>query len=186
MGAGLEAREALETLMGGGSADLIDKVTGLVGILLEIIGKKHGREMARKIIESGKAEKKLREIIEAQGGNPKIKPEDIPVGKYRYDVKASEDGWVIWLDNGGFVSVCRAAGTPKDKGAGVLLYKKLGEKVRKGDVVFSIFAESERKLEDAIKVAKTETVIGIGKKREMVIEAIKRLVEAKKRFILER
>jgi len=187
IGAGLEAKEALEILMRKKIVeDQIDKVTSIAGILLEMVGKKNGKELAMKILESGKAEKKFREIIEAQGGNPNIKPEDIPIGRYTYDFVAEEDGFVIWMDNGGFASLARAAGSPIFKGAGVLLYKKVGDAVKKGEKVFTIYAESEGKLEDALKVLREESIIGIGKKRKMLIERIEDSQIAKKRFILER
>jgi len=166
--------------------DQIDKVTSIAGILLDMIGRKNGKELAIKIIESGKAEKKFREIIEAQGGNPKIKPKDIPIGKYTYDFVAEEDGFVMWIDNGGFASLARAAGSPIFKGAGVVLYKKVGDAVKKGEKVFTIYAEKESKIEEALRVLKEESIIGIGKKRRMLIEKIEDSQIVKKRFILER
>jgi AMP phosphorylase len=187
IGAGLEAKEALEILMRKKIVeDQIDKVANIAGILLNMIGKDNGKELAMEILESGKAEKKFREIIEAQGGNPKIKPEDIQIGKYTYDFVAEEDGFVIWMDNGGFASLARAAGSPVFKGAGILLYKKVGDAIKKGEKVFTIYAESESKLEEALKVLREETIIGIGKKRKMLIERIEDSRIAKKRFILER
>lgn len=187
IGAGLEAKEALEILMRRKIVeDQVDKVTNIAGILLEMVGEKNGKELAMKVLESGKAEEKFREIIEAQGGNPEIKPEDIPIGRYTYDFTAEEDGFVIWIDNGGFASLARAAGSPIFKGAGIVLYKKVGDIVKKGEKVFTIYAESESKLEEALRVLKEETIIGIGKKRKMLIEKIEDSQIAKKRFILER
>ena len=77
VGSGLEAKEALEVLMGRNVPDVIDKVLNVAGTLLEMAGKENGKELALDILRTGKAEKKFREIIECQGGNPNIKPEDI-------------------------------------------------------------------------------------------------------------
>lgn len=78
LGPALEAQEALTTLTGGGSSDLREKAVSLAGLLFEMVGQENGRQKAIEIIDSGKAEKKMREIIEAQGGNPNVKIKDIP------------------------------------------------------------------------------------------------------------
>ncbi|PIN96860.1 MAG: thymidine phosphorylase, partial [Nitrosopumilus sp. CG10_big_fil_rev_8_21_14_0_10_33_7] len=81
MGPALEAKEALEVLMNQKIVpDLIDKVCNIAGSMFELLGKKNGYALAKKILESGKAEQKMREIIKAQGGNPSIRPEDIRIG----------------------------------------------------------------------------------------------------------
>ncbi|MEM5813440.1 MAG: AMP phosphorylase [Candidatus Aenigmatarchaeota archaeon] len=187
VGAGLEAREALEILFEKKFVeDQIDKVINIAGILLEIVGIENGKEIALDILKSGKAERKMREIIEAQGGNPNIKPEDIPYGKFSYDLISDKEGFILWIDNGGIASVAREAGSPQDKGAGIKLYKKVGDKVKKGEKIATIFSNSETKLSNAIKILQEETVIGYGGKREMLIQKISDSEFAKKRFILDR
>ncbi len=158
IGPALEAKEALETLMGGGPPSLIEKSTGLAGILLEMGGlaaRGAGRKMAKEILSSGKALKKMQEIIEAQNGNPAITPDQIPLGKFTHDLFAPSDGYVATLSNRALVRIARAAGTPKVHGAGLYLHAKIGSRVKKGDPVLTIYAESEGKLNDALDVAKT-------------------------------
>jgi len=158
IGPALEAREALETLMGGGPTSLIEKSTGLAGLLLEMGGiaaRGHGREQAKDILASGKALEKMKEIIEAQNGNPEIKPEEIPIGSYCHNLLAPSDGYVATLNNRALVRIARAAGAPKFHGAGVYLHAKVGSKVRKGDPVLTIYSESEAKLTDALTIAKS-------------------------------
>ncbi|MEM5879659.1 MAG: thymidine phosphorylase, partial [Candidatus Aenigmatarchaeota archaeon] len=92
IGPALEAREALEVLMGKKVQDLIDKAAHLAGILFEMTGKKNGYNFALEILKSGKAEKKMREIIAAQGGNEKITPEEIEVGENKIDITAEKSG----------------------------------------------------------------------------------------------
>ncbi|HDN91037.1 MAG TPA: hypothetical protein ENG56_01600 [Candidatus Aenigmarchaeota archaeon] len=112
--------------------------------------------MFERSIEKGKALKKFREIIEAQGGDPNIRPEDIEIGGYTYDVKARKRGKISHLDDNSIAILARLAGSPKDKGAGVYLHKHLGEKVKKGDKILTIYAESERKLTEAIRFLRRE------------------------------
>ena len=183
IGPALEAREALEVLAGKNVPDLIDKVCNLARILFRLVGKKVD---PLKILKSGKAEKKLREIIGMQGGDERIKAKDIEVGSYKLDVKAERNGLIFWINNHALVQVARAAGSPKDKGAGLLIHKKIGEKVRKGEKVLTIFAEKGRKLRRAEGVLKELRVFGIGKRNEMLIQEIRGVPPYKKAFILER
>ncbi|MBS7631025.1 thymidine phosphorylase, partial [Candidatus Bathyarchaeota archaeon] len=100
VGPALEAKEALEALMGNGPSDLIEKAITLASILFEMIGEENPREKASKILKSGDAEKKLREIIEAQGGDPEIQPEDIRLGSNWNDIESREEGRVLWMNCG--------------------------------------------------------------------------------------
>ncbi|MCX8190588.1 MAG: AMP phosphorylase [Candidatus Aenigmarchaeota archaeon] len=187
VGAGLEAREALEILMGLKNVeDQIDKVTSIASILLEMVGVEDGKRIALEVLKSGKAERKLREIIAEQGGNPHVKPEDIPFGRFTYDFISETDGNILWIDSGGIGSVARAAGSPTDKGAGVYLYKKVGDSVKKGEKILTIFSNSEAKLERAIKILNEEAVVGYGGRRKMLIGKVCEGEIEKKRFILDR
>lgn len=187
VGAGLEAREALEILMGKSrSPDVIDKVSHLAGALLEMVGINNGRQVALDILKSGKAEKKLREIIYSQGGDSEIKPEDIEVGKYGFEVKSEHDGVVLWIDNNAIVSVARAAGSPKDKQAGVIIHKKLNDPVKKGETLFTIYSDKTTKLSAAEKIASEDHAYGVAGRREMVIHRLKEIPKTKRAFILER
>jgi thymidine phosphorylase/intein/homing endonuclease len=186
IGPSLEAREALEVVSGKKIYDLIDKVTNIAGILLEMVGKKNGKDLALNVLNSGKAKRKLMEIISEQGGNDKIKPEDIPIGNKTYDIISPKNGYVLWINNFDLVEVARAAGAPKDKGAGIRLYKKLNDNVRKGEKILTIFSEKGEKLERAIKLFEDLNAIGIGEKIEMLIHKVEEIRETKKSFILER
>lgn len=156
VGPALEAKEALEALQGRGPASLIEKSTSLAGLLLEMAGvapRGSGKELAEEALTSGKALKKMREIIEAQGGNPDVRPEDIPVGEYTAEIGAPCDGYVTDVDNKSIKEIALAAGAPAEKGAGVLLHAKVGYKVEKGDPIMTIYAERESKLTEAYNVA---------------------------------
>ncbi|MDD1677199.1 MAG: AMP phosphorylase [Methanomicrobiales archaeon] len=151
IGPALEAWEALTALENGTSSkSLVEKSAGIAGVLLELSGKAtNGAAYAREVLESGKALEKFREIIEAQGGNPAVKSTDISLGDKRHDVMAVQDGSVALINNIHLVRIARAAGAPKDKGAGILLHVKGGSHVKAGDPLFTIFAEKEWKLDYA-------------------------------------
>ena len=105
IGPALEASEALTTLMGGGLPDLRDKAISLAGMLFEMVGVENGRAKAEEMLDSGKAEVKMREIIAAQGGNPKVKPDDLPVGTEHAEVLSEHAGKVIWLSTDDIVRI---------------------------------------------------------------------------------
>jgi len=188
IGPALEAKEALNSIIGNGPADLKEKATSIAGILFEMVGVEDGKKKAENILQSGKAERKLREIIEAQGGKPKIMPDDIKIGDKKAEVTATKDGRVLWINNESIVQVAREAGAPKEKGSGVMLRAKLGDQIRKGRVLFEIYTERSTKLEAALELAKKLQPIEISKKLEerMLIDRIPTRIMHKKSFTLER
>ncbi|MEM4733012.1 MAG: thymidine phosphorylase, partial [Candidatus Bathyarchaeia archaeon] len=188
IGPALEAREALETIVGNGSNDLREKATSLAGMLFEMIGLEYGKDKAEKILNSGKAERKLREIIEAQGGNPKIKPDEIKIGEKVAEVTADNDGKVLWINNHHIVQIAREAGAPKERSAGIKLKAKLGDHVKKGTALFEIYAERNTRLEAALKLAEKLQPFGVGKKLEekMLIDKIPTKKMHLKVFSIER
>jgi AMP phosphorylase len=188
IGPALEAREALTTLTGEGPSDLREKAVSLAGMLFEMVGVEGGLQRAENVLKSGRAEKKLREIIEAQGGNPNVKPDEIPVGSEKAEVTAEQAGRVLWISTDGIVQVARAAGAPKEKGAGVVLKAKLGDSVRKGGVLFEIYAERNSKLESALELAKRLQPTVLSKKTEerMLLDLVPEKIPSEKPFMLER
>ncbi|MCD1294725.1 AMP phosphorylase [Methanocella sp. CWC-04] len=155
IGGGLEVKEALVMLESfTGPRSLLEKTINISGMMLEMGGmaqKNEGAKMAQELVKSGKALEKFKEIIEIQGGDPKITSEDVPVGDKVATVLSPKDGYVLDIFNKSLVQVCRIAGAPHDKGAGILIHKKKGEYVKKGDGLFTIYAEKEWKLDSAIK-----------------------------------
>jgi len=184
IGPALEVKEMLEVIMRKRNVvDVVDKACHIADILLKMTGKE---QKALEVLKSGKAEEKLREIIAQQGGNAAVKPEDIEIGDYGLDICADRGGYVLWINNTGFADVARAAGAPKDKGAGVLLHKKLGFKVEKGERLFTVYAEKARKLERVRKITEENGIMGVGDRVEMLIHEVKEVPVHKKSFMLER
>ena len=188
VGPALEAKEALTTLMGDGPVDLREKAISLAGMLFEMVGVENGRQKAEHMLKSGRAEKKLREIIEAQGGNPRIKPDEIPIGTNKAEVTANQAGRVLWISTEGIVQVAKAAGAPREKGAGVVLKAKLGDAVKKDGVLLEIYAERSGKLESALELAKQLQPIVLSKKTEeqMLLDRVPEKIASEKPFMLER
>ena len=188
IGPALEAKEALNTLMGSGSPDLREKAISLASMLFSMVGVENPRGMAEEIVDSGRAEKKLREIIAAQGGNPNIQPDEIPVGPKHAAVRSDKTGKVLWLSTDDIVRIARMAGAPKEKGAGVVLHTKLGETVRKDGVLYEIFAERASKLEAALQLANQLSPVALSKRPEekMVLDTIPEKATHEKAFMLDR
>jgi AMP phosphorylase len=184
----LEAREALETLYGKSSHEILDKSTSLSGILFGMMGHENGKQMAYDLIRKKKSLVKMMEIIEAQGGDPEVKPVDLEPGKYFYDVYSAEDGMVLWFNNRDIVKIARAAGTPNDKAAGMKLFAKLGDKIQKDKPIFRIYSESATKLDNAIKMTEDLYPIVIGKRvgEAMLKKHIGIPTVSSREFILER
>ncbi len=158
IGPALEAKEALIALQGKGPASLVEKSTALAGILLEmgfVAQSGQGKDLAKEVLSSGKALKKMREIIEAQGGSSRVRPDDINVGQYTMAIKAPCDGFVTNVSNAALTAIARAAGAPREKGAGVALRWKRGYKVKKNEILFEIYAERATKLNNAYNLALT-------------------------------
>ncbi len=157
VGPALEAYDVLNILMNGkGSPDLIKKSLNLAGILLEATKKAermNGYEMAREILFSGKAWKKMQEIISAQGGNPNIKLDEIPIGSYSVEFLSPIDGTVYGFNNRVIREIAKIAGAPIDKGAGIELLVDKGDEVKKGQPLVRIYSNSEGNLTKALKFA---------------------------------
>ena len=162
----LEARDVLWLLRKDkkGPNDLKEKVTMLTGKLLELTGKYApgtGKTIAEKQINNGAAYKKFMEIIEAQGGNPKIKPEDLTPGKYTLDYKAEKRGEITNMKNSVISKIARAAGCPATPEAGIYLYKNYGDNVKEGEKVFTVYAQSERNIDNIVKILKEMSPVTI-------------------------
>ena len=186
IGTAMETREALEAIMRRKNVpDLVDKATHIAGILMNMAGK-GGQAAALEILKSGKAEQKLREIIAEQGGDSEVKPEDIKIGDFGFDVEAEKSGFILWVNNTGLVEAARAAGSPKDRGAGIYLYKKLGDQVKKGEKLFTVYSEKNMKLGRVHSILEEEEIIGVGDRVEMLVHEVKEVPVHKKAFILER
>ena len=142
----LEAQDVMTTLKDDflTPQDLKKKAIYMAGALLQMTGKyslRSGIKKAKEILESGKALKKMNKIIKAQGKQKKIK-----LGEFRYVVKSNKTGKIVGIDNKVIAKIARIAGAPKDKGSGLYLNRRVKDKVKKGDILYTVYAENKFKL----------------------------------------
>lgn len=162
IGNALEVEEAIETLKGNGPKDLLELCMTLGSEMVVLAekakDKNEARQMLMETIESGKALNKLKEFVVAQGGD--ISPIDdtslFPHAKYVIPVESDRDGVVckIHSQNIGIIAMELGAGRATkestiDLAVGLVLNKKRGEKVSKGDVIAYIHANDMEKAEKA-------------------------------------
>ncbi len=155
VGPSLESIDVINVLQGEGPKDLVDKSCTLAGILLEMCGLAKpgcGYAISADTIKNGKAFKKFEEIVHAQGGAKKLRVSDLPVGKHKVEIYCPMDGRVDYVSNKRIAAVARAAGAPKMQGSGVVLKCENGDRVRKGQVLYEIYSDSETQLSYAIKI----------------------------------
>ena len=122
--------------------DLRDKSVMMAGLMLEMAGKPP--ELAEELLNSGAAWQKMKDIIALQGAVRKPK-----LGQYRHNVRATKAGKISAINNKIISQVARTAGAPLDKGAGLFVHRKIGSSVQKQDILFTVYAENETKLEQA-------------------------------------
>ena len=159
----LEARDVMQVLENHPDAptDLREKSLRLAGRVIEFdpdVRGGNGYAIARDIIESGRALKKMSEIIEAQG-RQNVKA----LGALSVDVTSPASGVVTEIDNLLLARIARLAGAPMDKGAGVDLFKKLGDEVAEGEVLYRVYAEFPPDLRFAQEQCARNTGYRIGK-----------------------
>lgn len=162
VGNSLEVIEAIETLKGGGPEDFREHCLHVSAHLL-LLGKRaksldEGRRMAEKSIADGSAFKKLRILVEAQDGNVSFidDPSKFPRAKYISVVDAPQSGFVSQVHARivGEAAVTLGAGRAKksdavDHAVGFIIHKKVGDRVGKGESLFTIHANNEEKLVEA-------------------------------------
>jgi AMP phosphorylase len=151
-GPALEAKYVMEILENKRFDNLAQKSCELSGAIFELaglakIGKGYG--MALDILKLGKALEKMKDIIHAQGGKIDSSSKIIlsPLNK---EIYAKEDGVIQSFNLKDLTNIARISGAPANKLSGVMLNKIEGEKVFKGDIIMTIFAENKQKLQSAI------------------------------------
>ncbi len=162
MGNALEVKEAMDTLQGKGPEDFTELVYTLASLLLKA-GKiadttEKARALCEEAVKSGKALAKFREFVEAQGGDPTYvdDPSKLPGAKYITDIPSPAAGFVshIACDEIGICSLLLGGGRETkestiDLGVGILLKKKVGDAVDKGETLAVMYANDEEKAKAA-------------------------------------
>jgi len=165
----LEARDVLNVLEGDGPEDLRVKSVRLSEILLEICGVEASAE---RLLNSGEALEKFREIVEAQNGDPEVSTEDLQPGDRTFEFEAERSGYVTHIDNELISGVARRAGAPHDDEAGIYLEKKVGDDVSRGDTLFTVYADKQEKIDEAREFAEARRPVRVGDRGESLVERV--------------
>lgn len=167
VGAVLQVREVLRILQQHPDRprDLEKKIIFLAWKLIENIGLakwKSAENLARHQIETGAAWKKMQEIIKAQWWkNPEINSEDLELWKFTYDVKATTSWKIKEINLHDVNTVCRKLGCPVIDQAGMYIYKKLWDKVKKNDILATLYAQDEVSLKAGVERLKEKNPVKI-------------------------
>lgn len=164
IGNAIEVKEAIDSLGGTGPQDLVDLVLALGSIMLVISGIATSSSAARRILETNIAEKKglkkLAELIEAQGGNPEVieNPDLLPQPKAKIEVKSEASGFIETINalEVGMASKIMGAGRmtkdePIDLSIGIVLKKKVGDRVEKGEPLAVFYSDGDKQKVDPAK-----------------------------------
>lgn len=159
VGPSLEARDVMLVLEQSVARPLKleAKALRLAGKLLDICykdSKKNpaaggGEEEARKILASGIALKKFKEIVKAQGGNQNVTSDSIKVGKYKIEILSPKSGKINDINNYNLNSTAKVLGAPHDKLAGIYLKKKLDENVLKKEPLLEFYSSNPYHIKEA-------------------------------------
>lgn len=174
IGNALEVKEAIETLQGKGPKDLTELVLTLGSQMVILAGKaktsEEAKEMLLDAIHSGKALAKFKEFLANQGGDASIVDDltKLPQAKYKIELPAKQSGYISRMvaDEIGVASMILGAGRATkedviDLAVGLVLHKKVGNKVEEGESILTIYSNREnvedvkQKLYDNIFIADT-------------------------------
>ena len=161
IGNALEVKEAVRVLRGEQEDDLYRVCIALASNMLSLCMGWSVEEAEKKCIEAirdGRAYRKLLEWISAQGGDTSVFDGErlLPVAPLSMDVLSPADGYVssISCADVGMASLLTGAGRETkddvlDLSAGLIVYRKVGDRVRTGDAIATVYSSDEKKLESA-------------------------------------
>jgi thymidine phosphorylase len=167
----LEAEDVMAVLTNEANApaDLREKSLRLAAHLLEYDPQLRGGSgyaRARELLDSGAALKKMQGIIDAQGpSNCRSN-----IGRLTFDVAADSDGSISEINCLQLNRLARTAGAPIDKGAGIRLFGKIGDRVEKGQQLYRIHAYDRSELDLAATAAKANSGYTIGNRHPVTGE----------------
>jgi pyrimidine-nucleoside phosphorylase len=165
IGNALEVGEALDTLDGRGPADFTDFTVELATMIVDLATDgAQGQADVERALRDGSAREAFRRMVEAQGGDTAAFDDrsKLPAARLRQPLLAQESGYVARLDA---LSVARASialgagrerkGEPIDLAVGVLLERKIGDRVARGEPLAVLHANDERRLAEAERILRS-------------------------------
>lgn len=168
VGNALEVKEAIDTLKGKGPEDLQELCLTLGSYMVYLAEKAPSLDEARALLETsiqeGKALETFKVFLHAQGGDASVvdDPSKLPQAKYQWKLEAPEDGYVaeIAADEVGTAAMLLGAGRATkeatiDLSVGLVLHKKVGDAVKKGEPLVTIHSNTENIEEVKQKLARS-------------------------------
>ncbi len=171
IGNSLEICEVCETLKGRGPADLTEICIDLAANMLYLAGKgeiEDCKKLAQNQIDNGEAFAKLKEMVAAQGGEVSVLEDNanFTQAKVTHEVLAQSEGHLYSMNTEqcGIASVELGAGREKkedsiDFSAGIMLTKKIGDYVKKGDTIAVFYSSTIERCMEAEKLFESAVVI---------------------------
>lgn len=163
----LEITEAINALKGKMPQDLGDVIVTTGGMILSMTtgnkNMKANQEKIKEVLRNGKALEKFLEMVAAQNGDISYinNPEQFSKAEFIMPVYASDDGYIEKIDADMVGSIARYLETEGTNNSGIVLNKKIGDKVTSGEIVAHVHTNEEKKvigatknLEDAFKISK--------------------------------
>lgn len=172
IGNSIEVMESMDVLKGHGPADLAEVSLQLAANMLYLVGKgtpEECRTMAEKAIADGSAFETFCTMVKAQGGDDAVLRdyEKFVKTPYKADVLAERDGYIVKMnaEEVGVTSVVLGAGRETkesdiDFSAGLILHKKYGDAVKKGDSLVTLYTSKEESLKEAERMYREAVIIG--------------------------
>ena len=173
VGNALEVWECIEILRGGGPDDLRELCRHLAAWMFFVGGATKtvadGKQLAEEIISSGKAFDRFRQMVELQGGDISVidDPKRLPATEHRVAVNSRHAGYVtaIACEQVGTVCVILGGGRERkedsvDPAVGIVVHKKIGDKVSVGETLCSIHCHSDQQAAPARKLLEESYQIG--------------------------
>ena len=160
IGNALEIQEVIEVLSDRGPEDLRELCLRLGAQMLKLsnieLDVNKGRAILEEVLKNGKALEKLKELVANQGGDVSVIEDKnlFTIAEIAHEVKAQEEGYVYELnaEKVGIASLLAGAGRETkddviDYGAGIILSKKMGSYVNKGDILATIYTSDMSRIE---------------------------------------
>lgn len=164
VGNALEVREAIQTLHGSGPPDFVNHCLEVAGHMLVLAKRvddiEAGRERVQQALQDGSAYAKFIDLIRAQGGDTQFveEPDLLPTASLKQTVTAERAGFVemIAADQVGIASVELGAGRKQkgdqiDHAVGIVVHKKVGERLGQDETIFTVHANDQPRLDLAIE-----------------------------------
>ena len=168
IGNSLEVIEAIDTLKGNGPRDLYNLCIELGSLMVaasdQNISLEQAKQILKKTIEDGSAYRKFKEFIESQGGNPSDVDNchDLIKVNQVLDIKSFQSGYIagIQTENIGNAVMMLGGGRQKkgdsiDHSVGVIIKKKVGEQVKEGESLATVYINNTDNLDTALDLIKS-------------------------------